>query len=148
MKQTLAVALALALAAAALMAVERLGYEQRNNTVEIVADLQGFMQFVQADFPLEEILAELSRLGIESVGLREWALAEKMAFGYAQPDLLLYKQGGLAAALAEPAGLNPWEVDMVASRDALVPFLAPNRLLPFLSGRSSSHLEPHGHSHR
>ncbi len=144
MKQTLAVALALALAAAALMAVERLGYEQRNNTVEIVADLQGFMQFVQADFPLEEILAELSRLGIESVGLREWALAEKMAFGYAQPDLLLYKQEDWPQLLAEPAGLNPWEVDMVAAAGMRpVPFLAPNRLLPLSVGEKLLHLEPH-----
>ena len=147
MKQTLAVALALALAAAALMAVERLGYEQRNNTVEIVADLQGFMQFVQADFPLEEILAELSRLGIESVGLREWALAEKMAFGYAQPDLLLDKQEDWPQLLAEPAGLNPWEVDMVAAPGCGLSGAKP-AFAPYCRGEAPSPGTSFGHSHR
>ena len=102
----LVIMLILALAAAAVVVVQRLGYEQRNRTVELVADLHGFSQFARHDFPAAAVLAELRQLGVESIGLREWTLGEKIAFGYAEPDLSLSKPEDWPQLLAEPVGFN------------------------------------------
>ncbi|HHX01634.1 MAG TPA: hypothetical protein GX739_03060 [Firmicutes bacterium] len=115
MKQMLVIMLILALAAAAVVVVQRLGYEQRNRTVELVADLHGFSQFARHDFPAAAVLAELRQLGVESIGLREWTLGEKIAFGYAEPDLSLSKPEDWPQLLAEPVGFNPEELELVAA---------------------------------
>lgn len=111
----LVIMLILALAAAAVVVVQRLGYEQRNRTVELVADLHGFSQFARHDFPAAAVLAELRQLGVESIGLREWTLGEKIAFGYAEPDLSLSKPEDWPQLLAEPVGFNPEELELVAA---------------------------------
>lgn len=144
MKQALVLMLAVALAAASVIVVQRLGHEQRNNIVELVADLSAFSQFTNPDFPLMAILAELKQLGVGSIGLREWTVGEKMALGYAEPDLLMYKQEDWPQLLVEPVGFNPWEVELAAAAGMRpVPLLAPNQLLSLSVREKLLGLDPH-----
>ncbi len=143
MDKVLISVLLVALMLAGIAGYQRIYYENANNTVELVFDLNALKNLASDDLTLITMLNQLKQLGVKSIALTEMTLAQKIIANQVGDFDLASRSLDSRVLLNEPVGFDPEEVALLRLVGMEpVPRLEPNQIFELSAADKLGELEP------